>query len=109
MGSVEPVKTRKIASLALRALHVVFNVLSVAAILFFALISPYDYEREPKLKQVDDDKLLVLRFFWVCCTLWFLGAGFLFRPHRKSFTFHHVYYAGVVLFSLYKVIILFLI
>lgn len=30
-----------------------------------SLISPYNYEWDPVLMQLDSDKLIVLRFFWI--------------------------------------------
>ena len=83
---------------------IIVNVLLISMVLVFLLISPYKYEWDETLRQIDDDKLLVLRAFWLFSSLSAVMLPILHRPKSKFF---YIFYALILGLSVYKLIFLF--
>jgi hypothetical protein len=82
-------------------LHIVIFVL-IAIILFATLlISPYNYEWEPDLKQINDDSVLVLRFFLILSIT--LSITGLLISIKRIPKFKYIY-IGLILITTYKLL-----
>jgi hypothetical protein len=88
----------------------VLNIVIILIILFLLflsiLVSPYKFEYEPELKQVNDSSVLVLRFFYILIMLLNIVGVFISKLKRKIFlsfyviTFIFVFISFVKLFYL---------
>jgi len=83
---------------------VVINAVVSVSMLFFSLLSPYRYEWDDTIKQMDADKLLVLRFFWVSALLLITLIIIACRPKRKIILLWSVL---LLLIALVKSVLLF--
>ena len=92
-------KLRKFGLFAINTVLLIF-------ILFFFLISPYDYEWNLALIQIDDDKLLVLRFGWILVTVIDTVIWSILKPKKISL---HLFYGFIMLLAVIKIVSLFLI
>ena len=80
-------------------IHLIILLLTSGILFFTLLISPYRYEWEPVLKQVDDDAVLVLRCF--CILLLLLNTIGLYVSALKKQKIIYLY-STVALFVAYK-------
>jgi len=64
-------------------ISIIINSLSSVLMLLFSFISPYRYEWDETLKQVDDDKLLVLRVFWILTVIMAISTSAVFKSKNK--------------------------
>jgi hypothetical protein len=90
-----------------RKLIIVFcNIIIIISVLYFSFISPYKYEWNKALIQVDFDKLLVLKIVWILILLISVLVPILFRPKRKVV---YAWYFFIFLYACYKTISLFVV
>ena len=57
-----------------RVIALVIDVLILASAVFFSMISPYRYEWDESLRQIDPDAVAALIFLWGCLGLFALGT-----------------------------------
>ncbi len=84
--------------------HVILWISSVTLILFSLVLSPYKYEWEPELKQINDNSVLVLRLIYIILLL-ALGVGFYLARNNKVWV--KSFYLVLFTFTVYKLISLF--
>jgi hypothetical protein len=84
---------------------VIANIILLILLFVFLLISPYAYEWDETLKQIDCDKLLVLKMFWLLSSFTTVGIAILHHPTRK---YLYIYYGIIFALSIYKTVSLFL-
>ena len=90
-----------------KALVLLVNAVIVVLILFFTFIlSPYAYEWDETIKQVDYDKLDVLKVIWIFILLSTVLVPIILKPTKKTV---YIWYILLVLYSIVKTILLFLI
>ncbi len=92
-------KLRKFCLVAINTILLIF-------ILVFLLISPYDYEWNPALIQIDDDKLLVLRLGWILIAVFDTIVWSISNPKK---IWLHLFYGLVMILAVIKIFSLFLI
>jgi hypothetical protein len=85
---------------------VLSNTVLAIVMLVFLLISPYKYEWDVSLRQIDYDALLVLRLFWSLSAVIVLLISIYHNQKRKLM---YIFYGLLLCLSLYKIITLFLI
>ena len=84
-------------------IYIIVLCITVLSMIYFFLLSPYELWN-PIVKQVDDDKLLVLRMAWIFIFLINTVFAFITRPNNRVF---FVTYLILTLLSLIKLISLF--
>ncbi len=92
-------KLRKFCLVAINTILLIF-------ILVFLLISPYDYEWNPALIQIDDDKLLVLRLGWILIAVFDTIVWSISNPKK---IWLHLFYGLIMILAVIKIFSLFLI
>ena len=81
--------------------HILINILIVVSLLVSLLISPYKYEWEEELKQVNDNSVLVLRLFYIIIIA--LNIGGILLTHKSKIKFKYPYFI-LILFVVFKLV-----
>ena len=93
-----------------KILMFVFELFLYLAICFLSLLSPYAYEWDETLMQIDDDKLLVLRVLWMIIIL-IMSIVLSIKWIKKIYVFKSTKYLEyffsflVLAYSIYKFVL----
>ena len=87
-------------------LQIIFNVIWSALMIFFSLISPYAYEWDESLIQIDYDALLVLKILWITIAVAVITTTTTLFNTKKWL---RVWDILLIIYAIYKVIALLLI
>ena len=84
---------------------VLLNVIVVITMILFSFISPYAYEWDETIKQVDHDTLLVLKTIWISLLAVTIIMPFFLKPTKKIL---YIWYILLIIFSIFRTFSLFL-
>ena len=77
------------------------NSIITVLMFFFSLISPYSYEWDETIKQVNSDSVLALFVFWITVLCVITASFLLLKPKNKVVIF---WSSGLVAFALFKLV-----
>lgn len=94
-----------------KAVMILFYILIMCAMFFFTLFSPYKYEWDDTIKQIDEDKLDFLRIIWLLMSV-VTGAmllyqnkwGYQIQNHLKSERIFYIFRGIVFAYCLFMLI-----
>ena len=90
-----------------KILIIIINIVIVLVMVFFSLLTPYaDWDVELIYKQIDNDKLDVLRLVWISSLFFIVAMPVIFKQSSKKAILWYILLTG---YSGCKVISLFLI
>ena len=92
-------KLRKFGLAAINTILLIFTFV-------FLLISPYDYEWDLALIQIDDDKLLILRLGWMLIAV---IDTIIWSISKSKKIWLHLFYGLIMILAVIKIVSLFLV
>ena len=89
-----------------KAIIIIINIILLFVMFYLMLISPYDYEWDERLKQVDEDALLVLTVLWRLVAIVIPILALFSRPKKKRY---YLWYVTLMCIAIFNVVIVTLI